>query len=111
MSCWGWISRREMGTIHRTREKFTKQKYQQLLERYMVLYARLLYPDGILQFQQDNHPVHTSKLIRYWFGRRQDIELIVWPRRSPYLNPIENMWAQVKRHMCKYWPNPPSKTS
>ena len=73
----------------------------------MVLYARLLYPDGILQFQEDNHPVHTSELIRDWFARRQDIELIDWPRRSPDLNPIENMWAQIKRHMRKRWPNPP----
>ena len=72
----GWISRRGMGTIHRIRGKFNQQKYQLLLERYMVLYAKLLYPDGILQFQQDNHTVHTSKFIRDWFARRQDIELI-----------------------------------
>ena len=75
----------------------------------MVLYARLLYPDGILQFQQDNHPVHTSKLIRDWFARRQDIELINWPHRSQDLKPIENMWAQVKKHMRKNWPNPPPR--
>ena len=60
-SCWGWISRRGIGTIHRIRGKFNQEKYQRLLESHMVLYARLLYPDGILQFQQDNHPVHTSK--------------------------------------------------
>ena len=71
--------------------------------------ARLLYPDGILQFQEDNHPAHTSKLIRNWFARRQDIELIDWPLCSLDLNPIENMWAQVKRHMCKNWPNPPPR--
>ena len=95
-----------MGTtrIHR---KFNQQKYQQLLERHMVLYASLLYPDGILQFQQqDNHPVHTSKLNRDLFVRRQDIELIDWPHRSPDLNPIENMWAQVKKYMRKNWSNP-----
>ena len=94
-------------TIHRIRGKFNQQKYQRLLERHTVLYVRLLYPDGILQFQQDNHPVHTSKLIPDWFARRQDIEMIDWPRRSPDLNPIENMCAQVKRHMRKRWPNPP----
>ena len=75
----------------------------------MVIYARLLYPGGILQFQQDNHPVHTSKLTRDWFARRQDIELIDWPRRSPALNPIENMWTHVKKHMRKNWPNPPPR--
>ncbi|KAJ4437460.1 hypothetical protein ANN_17604 [Periplaneta americana] len=58
---------------------------------------------------QDNHPVHTSQLIRDWFARRQDIELIDWPRRFPDLNPLENMWAKVKKHMRKNWPNPPPR--
>ena len=71
--------------------------------------ARLLYPDGILQFQQDNFPAHTSKFFRDWFERRQDIELIDWPHCSPDVNPIANMWAQVKRHTCKNWPNLPPR--
>ena len=41
--------------------------------------------------------------------RRQDIELIDWPHRSRDLNPIENMWAQGKKHMRKNWPNPPPR--
>ena len=45
-------------------------------------------------------------MIRNWFARRQDIELIDWPRHSPDVNPIQNMWAQVKKHMRKNWPNP-----
>ena len=63
VSCWGWMSCRGIGTIHRIRGKFIQQKYQRLLERYKALYAKLLYPDGTLQFQQDNHPAHISKLI------------------------------------------------
>ena len=98
VSCWGWISPCWTGTIHHIRGKFNQLKYQRLLELYVVLYARL-YPDGILQFQQDNYPTQTSKFIRDWFVRRQDIELIDWPHCSPDLNPIENMCAQVKRHV------------
>ena len=62
--CWGCISLRGMGTIHRICWKFNQQIHQRLLERYMVLYARLLYPNGILQFQQDNiiQPAHLN-----WF--------------------------------------------
>ena len=25
------------------------------------------------------------------------------------MNPIENMWAHVKKHMRKNWPNPPPR--
>ena len=48
-------------------------------------------------------------MIRDWFARRQDIELIGWPHRSPDVNPIENMWAQVKKNMRKSWSNPPAR--
>ena len=46
-------------------------------------------------------------MIRHWLARRQDIELVDWPRRSPDVNPNENMWAQVKKNMHKSWHNPP----
>ena len=64
----------------------------------MVIYTRLRYPDGILQFEQDNHPAHTSKSIRYWFANTHDIEMIDWPRRSPDLNSIKNTWDKVQKH-------------
>ena len=82
----GWICHCGMGTIHHIRRKLNHQQYQWLLECYLVLYARLLYPDEFLQL--DNHLTHTSKLIRDWFARRQDIELIDWPHHSPDFNPI-----------------------
>ena len=110
VSCWGWLSGRGMGTIHRIRGKFNQQKYQRLMERHMILHARLLCPDVILQFQQDNHSVHTSKLIRDWFARKLDFVLIDCPHRSPDLNPIENnMWAQVKNYLRKNWSNLPRR--
>ena len=76
------ISRRGMGTIHHIRGKFNQQKYQRLLERHMVLYARVLYPEESFNFSRIII-ANASKLIRDWFARRQDIELMYWPRRSP----------------------------
>jgi hypothetical protein len=59
--------------------------------------ARRLF-NGAWWFQQDNAPKHTSRLVREWI-HNNGVQCIDFPPYSPDLNPIENIWADLKRRI------------
>lgn len=46
--------------------------------------------DQELIIQQDNASIHHAKKVTDWFSA-QKIPTMIWPSRSPDLNPIENI--------------------
>jgi transposase len=86
-------------------------QYQHILQNVMVPSVRMLYPDGIIHLQQDHSSIHDSRVVQEWLSRQADIELTDWPPRGPDMNPIDNIWSEVKRTMQEKRPVLPVRNS
>ena len=54
---------------------------------------------------------HDSRVVQEWLSQQAIVELLNWLSRAPDMNPIENMWSEVKRTMQETWPVLPPRNS
>jgi hypothetical protein len=105
VSVWGWISADGVGMLYEIDGHLTGIQYRAILRDVMVPSVDARFPDVDYYFMHDRSPIHTSNVVRDWITQR-GIRVLNWPPEGAGMNPIEHIWAEMKRVMNEM-PNRP----
>ncbi|KAK6318249.1 hypothetical protein J4Q44_G00115400 [Coregonus suidteri] len=77
--------------------------YREILANNLLPSVRALKMGRGWVFQHDNNPKHTARATKEWL-RKKHLKVLEWPSQSPDLNPVVNLWRELKVRIAQRQP-------
>jgi len=104
LNCWGAISKNGSTSLHIFKKNLNSERYEKIVQEHKQEMDEL-YPRGYL-FMHDHLPLHDAVEPEL---ERHGLNFVDFPTYSPDLNPLENVWAALKREVANDQPRTESE--